>query len=75
MIGHIIKFKSGNKDTVRIISHSRDGIYYHLISELKKTRFVMMAEVDTILTDCRFSVIRYVRMFNGYAFLTTAVNN
>lgn len=52
---HIIKFKSGIKDTVRIISHSHDGLYYHLISEPKKTKFVMMAEVDTILTDTTYS--------------------
>ena len=48
---HFIKFKSGKEDSVRIISHSHDGIYYHLISEPKKSRYVPMAEVDTILTD------------------------
>jgi len=52
---HIIKFKNGNEDTVRIISHSHDGLYYHLISEPKKTKFVMLAEVDTILTDTSYS--------------------
>jgi hypothetical protein len=52
---HIIKFKNGNEDTVRIISHSHEGIYYHRITEPKKTRFVMMAEVDTILTDTTHS--------------------
>lgn len=52
---HIIKFKNGNADTVRIISHSQDGLYYHLISEPKKTRFVITAEVDTILTDTSYS--------------------
>ena len=52
---HIIKFKSGNEEKVRILSHSQDGMYYHLISEPKKTRFVLMAEVDTILTDTAYS--------------------
>ena len=52
---HIIKFKSGNEETVRIISHSHDGLYYQLISEPKKTKFVMMAQVDTILTDTMHS--------------------
>ena len=52
---HFIKLKSGNEDTVRIISHSHDGLYYHLISEPKKTKFVLLAEVDTILTDTTYS--------------------
>ena len=52
---HIIKFKSGNEDTVRIVSHSQDGLYYQLISEPKKTKFVLMAEVDTIRTDTLYS--------------------
>jgi len=54
---HIIKFNDGDIDTVRIISHSGEGLYYRPVSEPKKTRFVTMAQVDTILTDtsCSFA--------------------
>jgi hypothetical protein len=52
---YIIKFKSGNEDTVRIISHSHEGIYYHFVSEPKKTKFAMMDEVDTIFPDSTHS--------------------
>jgi hypothetical protein len=45
----VIKFKNGQKETVRITSQSRDTLKYELLSEQGVVRFVMMEQVDTIL--------------------------
>ena len=51
---HIIKFKNGKEETVRIISHSHETLYYQLISEPNVKRGVMMEQIDTILTDTTY---------------------
>ena len=45
----IIKYKNGQKETVRIISRSGDTLKFQLVSEKGITRTVMMEQVDSIL--------------------------
>lgn len=45
----VIKFKNGKKETVKIISQTRDTLKYELISEKGIGRTVMMEQVDSIL--------------------------
>ena len=45
----VVKFKNGQKETVKIISQSHDTLKYHLINEPDVVRTVTKEQVDTIL--------------------------
>lgn len=45
----VIKYKNGQKETIRIIYQSHDTLKYQLISETNIMRTIMMEKVDSIL--------------------------